>query len=82
MSSVLLPLLELLSEGAVHDHLLREARVDTLFLVHVELLVVEGLDTMIKALCASVKEEARGGLEVDEALVCGGVHSVCFIFLL
>ena len=76
VSSLLLPLLELLRQGAVHDHLFREARVDALLLVHVELFALEALHTVVEALRAGVEEKARGGLEVNEALVCGGVHSI------
>ena len=44
---------------AIDDHLLSEAAVDALFLVHVELFRIERLDAVIEALCARVEKEAR-----------------------
>ena len=37
---------------------------------------------MVKALRASVEEKASGSLEINEALVCGGVHSLYYFLLL
>ena len=43
---------------AVDDHLLGEATVHALFLVHVELLRIERLDAVVEALRARVEKEA------------------------
>ena len=67
---------------AIDDHLLGEAAVDALFLVHVELLRIERLDAVVEALRTCVEKEACRRLEIYEPVVGGCVHILLMSFLI
>ena len=60
-----------LDKLAVDDHLFGEAAVDALFLVHVQLFRLEGLDAVVETLGTRVEKEARRRLKVHELSIVG-----------
>ena len=70
-----------LDKAAIDDHLLGEAVIDTFFLVHIELFLLEWLDTVIEALGTCVEKESRRGLKIDEPSVGTSFHIINFFKL-